>query len=148
MNLFMTGDFTLRSGAKSNWKIECDALTPADWEGLAAMAAEVLPSFQEVEGVPRGGHPFEEALRPYAWKYHHGGDKGRGTLLFAEDVVTTGGSIERFRDERLETFARLGREDGKNYLPSKVIGVCVFARGKCPDWITPLFQMPLKGDRA
>ena len=27
MDLFQLGNFTLRSGAKSHWKIECDALS-------------------------------------------------------------------------------------------------------------------------
>ena len=44
--------------------------------------------------------------------------------LIVEDVVTTGGSMERIRADRL------------------AVGVCVFARGPCPWWVTPLFQMP------
>lgn len=121
MNLFQTGDFTLASGAKSRWKIECDALTREDWKGLAAIAAEILPPFGWVQGVPKGGFPFADALRSYAMGSPF-------PLLIAEDVVTTGGSMERFRE-------------GFHPDAGDIIGVCVFARGPCPSWVTPLFQM-------
>jgi hypothetical protein len=69
VSLFQLGDFTLASGASSLWKIECDALTPEDWQALAQMAVEILPPFGEVVGVPRGGVPFADALRPFVTKY-------------------------------------------------------------------------------
>lgn len=115
-NLFQSGVFKLASGGYSNWKIECDALTKEDWATLAAMAYEVLPPFGEVVGVPRGGIPFANALRDYI-------TVGHVNLLIAEDVVTTGKSINQYKDG------------------DSTIGVCVFAREKCPDWITPLFRM-------
>lgn len=124
--IFQVGSFTLASGAKSNWKIECGSLTKADWAGLAAMAAEILPPFREVRGVPRGGVPFADALRRYVTQ---------GPVLVAEDVVTTGGSMERF------AAAECGNWPGS---PER-IGVCVFARGPVPDWVTPLFRMPSAG---
>ncbi len=105
-------------------------MTPPDWEGLAAIAASVLPPFGKVHGVPRGGIPFALALSRYV--NSHKSD----TVLLAEDVVTSGGSIKRFRDE-------LALSDT---IP--VIGVTVFARGEfVPDWVVPLFQIapPYKG---
>ena len=114
--LFQSGDFTLASGQKSRWKIECDALTAADWVALALMATEVLPPFGVVEGVPRGGIAFADALRVHA-------TPNCPTLLIAEDVVTTGGSIERFRGDR------------------EAVGVAVFCRGRCPGWVQPLLRM-------
>lgn len=117
-NLFQSGIFKLASGQYSNWKIECDALTKQDWATLAAMAYEILPPFGEVVGVPRGGIPFADALSHYMTSMSK-------TLLIVEDVVTTGNSIEKFRN---------GRD---------AIGVCVFAREKCPDWVTPLFRMAI-----
>ena len=113
--LFRLGDFTLHAGAASRWKIDCEALTPGDWEALAAIAAEILPPFGAVEGVPRGGLPFADALRAHA--------AADGWLLIAEDVVTSGASMER---------VRAGRE---------ALGVCAFARGPCPDWVLPLFAL-------
>jgi orotate phosphoribosyltransferase len=124
-NLFQTGDFTLASGRKSSWKIECDALTPADWAGLAAMAAQVLPPFREVFGVPRGGVPFGLALDHYV-------DPKAKLILIAEDVCTTGGSITRYRDSAINAWG-----GG----PEHFIGVCAFARGPCPPWVTPLLVL-------
>lgn len=114
MRLFQTGTFTLASGRPAGWKIECDALGEEDWQALALIASQRLPAFGSVSGVPRGGLWFSSALRQYATE---------GPLLIAEDVVTTGGSMERFR---------AGRD---------AIGVCVFARGPVPSWVTPLFTM-------
>jgi orotate phosphoribosyltransferase len=120
-NLFQRGDFSLRSGEKSKWKLELDALTKDDWEGLATIAVEILPPFQAVLGVPRGGIPFANALRPYQT------DRKEDPILIAEDVCTTGGSMERF------VKSTLTESQG-------VIGVCVFARHvKWPFWVFPLF---------
>jgi pantetheine-phosphate adenylyltransferase len=116
-DLFQTGHFVLASGATSGWKIECDGISPAEWDALALMASEMLPPFGSVEGVPRGGIPFADALRKYATQ---------GPLLICEDVVTTGGSMERYR---------AGREAN---------GVAVFARGTPPDWVVPIFTMTRK----
>lgn len=123
MSLFQRGDFLLRSGQRSGWKIECDALTIEDWQALALMASEMLPAFRSVVGVPRGGLVFAQALQSYAT----GADWG--PVLLAEDVVTTGGSMIRYREA--------------NLAGESVIGVCAFARGKCPDWVTPLVSMTL-----
>lgn len=121
MNLFMAGDFTLRSGEKSKWKLELDALTKEDWAGLAVMAVEILPPFQAVLGVPRGGIPFADALRRYQT------ERAEDPVLIAEDVCTTGGSMERFAHGALTKDQR-------------VVGVCVFARHvKWPTWVFPLF---------
>ncbi len=136
MTLFQAGDFVLASGARSSWKIECDALTRDDWEALAAIAAERLPPFGAVEGVPRGGLLFAEALRKYSRSCsvsypHPAHDWCDGTplpILIAEDVVTTGGSMERFR-------AKL------NLSGQSVVGVAAFARGTCPEWVIPLFRL-------
>jgi len=49
-------------------------------------------------------------------------------LLIVDDVLTTGSSMEEVRKE-------MG-----TYYQSE--GFVLFARGECPDWITPLFQMP------
>lgn len=124
MGLFEQGDFTLASGRKSAWKIECDALSWQEWDTLALMASEILPQFGEVVGVPRGGVAFAEALARYATD---------GPLLIAEDVVTTGGSMQTLRN----TFSQT----------RPVIGVTVFARSACPLWITPLFRMTEPGMR-
>lgn len=125
--LFQEGNFTLNSGKRSIYKIECDAMTSADWAGVAAMAQEenLLGVFGAVLGVPRGGVPFAAALQRYM-------TPGSRTLLIAEDVVTTGGSMERYRCEIKDYAAQFER----------VIGICFVARGKCPEWVRPVLRGP------
>lgn len=119
MNLFQVGDFTLHSGQRSEWKIDCDALTDADWEGLARIASEILSPFRFVEGIPRGGMKFARALYPYR-------SREMGGLLLADDVLTSGESMEQAR-----TF--------RGYPEAETAGVAAFARGPVPNWVTPLF---------
>jgi hypothetical protein len=84
--------FKRASGSMSDWKIECEALTANDWEALAVMAVALLPPFGRVAGVPRGGVPFADALRRYT------DPNSWSVVLIAEDVVTTGASMERVRN--------------------------------------------------
>jgi hypothetical protein len=121
-SLFQQGAHTLRSGEPSAWKIECDALTDADIETLALMLVERLPTFGAVEGVARGGERLAQALRHCPARYY-AADR---PVLIVDDVLTTGASLEQ---------QRAGRE---------AIGAVLFARGPCPSWVTPLFQMPLR----
>lgn len=115
MNLFRQGDFVLSSGGQSKWKIDCDALTAEDWNTLAAMAVEILPPFKDVIGVPRGGVPFAAALYPYC--------KSEGGILIADDVLTTGASMQRMKD-----------------MYKNPIGIVVFARYSPLPWIHHLFR--------
>lgn len=114
MGLFQKGDFTAASGQRLTWKIAADALDHEDWHCLAFVASQMLPAFGSVEGVPSGGIRFANALRQYVTE---------GPLLIAEDVVTTGGSMERVRAGR------------------PAIGVVAFCRGVCPSWVIPVFQL-------
>jgi orotate phosphoribosyltransferase len=123
MSLFQRGDFTLHSGQKSGWKIDCDALTDGDWEALAAMLAERLPPFGVVTGVYRGGLKLAEALRQYR-------NPSVPRALVVDDVLTTGASMEGAAPA---VAAR--------YPGYEVAGAVVFARGPCPDWVVPLFRM-------
>jgi orotate phosphoribosyltransferase len=120
MNLFETGKFVLSSGTKSWWKIDCDALSDSDWATLADLVRCVVPKFSEVHGVPRGGLKLEKLLKPYCCD--------SGPILIVDDVLTTGGSMESLRDK----LDPLGKQE--------IVGVVVFARSVCPEWIKPLFQ--------
>lgn len=124
MNLFQLGDFTLNSGAKSAWKLECDALTDEDWKALAAMVKHLVGPFSSVEGVPRGGLKLAEHLLPHVALI------GSAMHLIVDDVLTTGGSMERLRAAH------------KGPMGEGITGAVIFARGQCPFWIHPVFQMP------
>ncbi len=114
MTLFQRGDFTLAHGKRSEWKIECDTLTDEDWVTLAHIAVGKYGFPGAVEGVPRGGIPFAEAIEDLS-RFRN------GPLWIVDDVLTTGGSLERHR---------AGRE---------AFGLVVFARGPLPSWVNSLF---------
>ena len=123
--LFQWGEFALASGAHSPWKIDCDALSVGDLTALAALAATRLPyRFTRVEGVPRGGLAFAEALR------RHTVASTAPVVLLVNDVWTTGESMRRFQ-------ASLGL--GKPPLGVPVRGLVIFARAVPPPWVTALF---------
>lgn len=115
MSLFRSGEFRLRSGEVSAFKIDCDALDDDDIETLARMIAERC-RYSTVEGVPTGGLRLAEALRPYA-------TPGPWPLLIVDDVCTTGASLEK---------QRAGRP---------AVGFVVFARGLLPEWCSALFVL-------
>jgi orotate phosphoribosyltransferase len=122
MGLFQLGDFKLHSGEPSSWKIECDALSDSDIEALATLLAWCTPEFSSVEGVPRGGLRIAKAL-----EYHI--TPGVRRHLIVDDVLTTGASMKEL------CYQRLAEHKGN------ITGAVIFARGRCPAWITPLFQM-------
>ena len=114
MTLFQKIDFISHAGLPLNWKIECDALTTDDWNGIARMIMdyETRP-FGSVEGIPRGGLPLAEALKPYATE---------GPPMIVDDVYTTGTSFKEYCDEHYRpmsfdynpkwvAFARVQTED-------------------------------------
>jgi len=113
MSLFQSGAFTLHSGASSDFKIDCDALTDADWAALAAWVAPSLPPFGDVVGVPEGGHAFARALRPYVTS---------GPSVLVDDVLTTGASMEQHRTS------------------DNMRGLVLFARGEPPSWVRAIFS--------
>lgn len=126
MNLFQLGNFQLNSGKLSPVKIECDALTDADWECLAFLAHLKIPKFRDVHGVPRGGIKFAKALQKYK--------TFDGPILIAEDVCTTGRSMEIHRSE----WAR------HNDCPlSEFVGVAAFGRGQEPDWVRVICRVEI-----
>lgn len=112
--LFQLGDFTSHSGSVLPWKIRCDELSGDDWKCLARIAHDLIGAWGSVEGVLAGGVPFAAALAAHVTK---------GPVLIADDVLTTGASMEE---------QRAGRD---------AIGVVVFARAVCPSWVMPIFTL-------
>lgn len=117
-------DVTLNSGRRPTFKIECDFLDPATWKTAAALLAQIVPSFSEVWGVPRGGITLAHYMQEYE-------DEQAGLSLIVDDVFTTGGSMERKRAELV----------GAHRNPDRIHGAVLVARGPCPAWITPLFTL-------
>ncbi|MGB6326676.1 MAG: hypothetical protein WBG11_13150 [Methylocella sp.] len=113
----MRKSFVMHSGDRSQWKIECDALTEEEIETFAPLISKKFV-FGKVEGIPRGGLPVANALQKYCT---------RGPCLLVDGVLTTGASME---------LARKYHSD---------IGVVLFARGPCPEWIHPVFRLWAQG---
>lgn len=116
MNLFQIGDFTLSSGKKSNFKIECDALTNDDWECLAFLASQKF-EFSEVVGIPRGGLNFARSLEKYI-------KPNTNKRLIVDDVATTGNTMLKHK------------EDGDIFLVA-------FARKNTYWWINAIFRLDI-----
>lgn len=118
--------FISHSGVMLPFKIECDALTFADWDVLAELIASRVENFNEVHGIPTGGFLLAERLVDYCVPQ----TKKRRRILIVDDVLTTGASMEayRMRFQRPET---------------KVKGVVVFARSSrhLPNWVEPVFLL-------
>ncbi len=116
--LFQLGDFDLHSGYKTKWKIDAECLTDSELKALAKMASLLLPPFGSVRAVPRGGLRFAAALLEYVTT---------GPMLIVDDVLTTGASMEEATSDLTDDCFYLG--------------VVIFARSKCPDWVTALFTV-------
>lgn len=117
--IFVKHDFTAHSGDVLTWKIECDALSVFDIETLAYLIS-CNTKFSEVYGVPTGGLKLMVALQQYSTHDPH------NHVLIVDDVLTTGTSMEEFKSKLI--------------LEQDPIGVVIFARGPCPDWVTPVFD--------
>jgi len=92
--LFKWEEFTSHAGKQLKFKIECDAITPSEWDCLARMVVEYQDRpFSHAEGIPRGGIPFANALNKYA-----SGNKDDQPLI-CDDVWTTGKSFKDYMKE-------------------------------------------------
>jgi len=120
-NLFQKKNLILNSGLSSDFKIECDALTDKDIECLSYLISKKI-QFKSVFGVPTGGIKIQKELEKYCI------NDDNLPILICDDVLTTGGSMERFKES-------LSLSD-KN-----VKGIVLFSRGNCPNWIDSLFKM-------
>lgn len=119
VSLIQHGWFRAHSGLQLPFKVDCDALTDEDIEGIAKIVAGKF-SFSAVVGVPTGGLRLAEACARYV------DDSKQYPMLIVDDVLTTGRSMQKWRD---------------TYFVRRPIGFVIFARGPCPDWIWALFTM-------
>jgi hypothetical protein len=120
MNLFQEGEFVSHAGNLLNWKIECDALTDADWDCLARIIHE-RTRFGSDYGIPRGGIKLAKALEKYI-------TPGVPLRLVVDDVYTTGKSM-------------------KEVMTGDDLGFVVFARNQIPfhpkHYIRAIFTMDM-----
>ena len=123
-DLFQSINFKSHSGLDLNWKIECEGLSYLEWFTISKMIMEVTLPFRKAVGIPEGGIKLANLLN------EHATENMNDPICIVDDVLTTGNSMEDF----LEKYRQ------KN--PYDYIGWVVFARGKCPNWVTALFQMP------
>lgn len=118
MSLFNLKRVTLHSGDESEWIIDCEALTDDDLKTLAFIAAQKVGEFGVVYPIPRGGYRFAQALIPYI-------TPSSGTVLIADDVLTTGSSM----------LIAMGRI----VAPAK--GVVIYARGELPPGVEACWRL-------
>jgi|SRR5215471_19700633 len=117
MNVFQLGEFRLHSGSISRLKIEYDNVSDEDVKTHAFLISKLVGPFATLEGIPTGGLRLARELEQY---------KTHGSHLIVDDVLTTGRSMEEARK-------------GRPFIT--VVGAVVFARGKYPSWIRPLFRL-------
>ncbi len=132
MSLFQLKNIVLHSGDKSDFKIECDDLTYSDIEALSFLISK-KHKFFNVFGVPRGGLKFADALKKYCI------DDPHYPTLIVDDVLTTGRSMEEFVDALRKYCIDDPCYNGNPNVTYE--GVVIFARGKCPEWIKPIFRL-------
>ncbi len=122
-HLFVEEDFIGHSGGQLHWKIEMDALDDAEWKCIARMIMEYQQEpFSAAIGIPRGGLALSSYLNEYSTQ------NPEDPYLIVDDVLTTGGSMDEFKEE--------------HFKDKKVVGWVVFSRNRPPDWVNVLFQMP------
>ena len=127
IDLFQKIDFTSHAGLDLTWKIEMDALSHREWECISHMIRELSPPFREAIGIPRGGNVLGKLLN------RHGTGKEEDPICIVDDVLTTGMSMDTYREEM----------DIERWQKSCALGWVVFARIRPPKWIKALFQMPV-----
>jgi len=119
--IFQNKVFLGHSGQTLNWNVECDSLSVNDWDWAAARVAEKY-GFITVEGIPRGGTPFEKALIKHISQ--------TGYHLIVDDVFTTGKSMEEARSKFKIHVSAEG-----------ILGIVLFARAETPEWIEPIWRL-------
>lgn len=125
-DLFSLGKFTLHSGQKSFFKIDCDALTAGEVACLARLILDRVPPFGAVVGVPSGGDRLAAALAMNC-------RDACPRVLIVDDVYTTGDSIVRQREQVIKDL-RCHRSD--------IVGIVLFAREPIDaSWVTAVFQL-------
>ncbi len=127
MGLFNTGLYKLNSGLMSWLKIDVDALSDEDIDTAARLISCLVGPFSSVDGIPRGGLRLAKALQPFI--------SSTGLHLVIDDVLTSGGSLERYQQQWWDEHPERIQEYNGG-----LIGAVLFGRGLCPPWVKAVFQ--------
>jgi hypothetical protein len=133
MALFKWQKFKSSAGLDLDWKIECDALTPADWKCLANIVRNDtrFSPYHKVISIPRGGDKLTKLLKPYE-------DPKSKRILICDDVLTSGKSMTEALKQADKLFPY---KDGYD-----VVGLAVFNRsGHLHPYVESLFNMGRTG---
>ena len=127
MSLLQWGNFTLHSGENSWWRIDCDAFTDSEIALIAKLMLERIPNHYGKVLYPES-HPGS-VMHKLAAEMRNYIDEKSNNILIVDDVLTIGNSMR----ELYFLSATYGAE---------IFGAVIFARGLCPSWVKPIFQMP------
>lgn len=137
-DLFQFGWFASHSGFQLPFKIDCDAWSDRDLEGVADLLQWKF-AFSEVHAVPSDEAPPRNPAGPRLARII----RGRCAMtegyppLIVDDVLTTGRSMEEFRRELM-----------RNRPPAVPIGFVIYSRAPRdggsvgqPDWVWNLLRV-------
>ena len=123
MDLFQEYNYVGHAGGNLTWKIECDAITDAEWKVLATVLLQYEKRpFRVAVGIPRGATKLGNILNEFAT------GEPQHPVLVVDDVYTTGTSFREFK--------------AKHYKDEHIIQWVIFARKPTTNDINALFTMP------
>lgn len=129
-DLFQFKRIQLHSGAWSDWKIECDALSDEEINLFAHLIA-CDAAFCRVYSVPTGGDRLAAALQKHCMDEK---TMNFPSVLIVDDVLTTGDSIKLRKFDLVNEL----REEGMEHFV--IMGAVLFSRTRSyPRWVRPLF---------
>lgn len=102
-----------KSGKRSKWKIDCDALSDEDIETLAYLIKQMTGYFTSVEGIPTGGIRLAEVLKKHVSEEFD----LKSCHLIVDDVLTSGRSMEEAKAGRHDSATVKGRNLCQRQVP-------------------------------
>ena len=115
--MFRLGEYKSRSGRMLPYKVECNDLT---YEDMIAIADHIKRNYEfgAIYAMSENMIPITKMLKEHMSCHR--------TILVLDDVLTTGETFKTFKNTYKGKF--------------DIIGVVIFARGKCPSWVKPIWR--------
>jgi orotate phosphoribosyltransferase len=130
MDWLIRKEFIMHSGDKSDFKIECDALTDEELETAALLLSRKVGQFSHVVGIPHGGIKLAFFMKKYR-------NFSKERLLIVDDVYTTGRSMsEAIKDTQRNSIFKV-----IHTIDYSITCAVIFARKKPTENVHVLFQM-------